>query len=127
MNKNYCNDGNHEFVGQDICIYCGEIKQILLQTKFYNSKPAKGLKEQQATSPEPCKKCKEKFEKDGVVPLYEATRSPKGPILGNRYVFMKREAIEGKEFIDFMNKHGFLVCEPELIDEIIKQQEKNNG
>lgn len=120
-------DEDHEFVGQDICIYCGEIKQILLQTKFYNGKPAKGLKQMQATSPEPCKKCKEKFEKDGVVPVYEATRGEKGPIWGKRYVFMKREAVEGKEFIDFMNKHGFLICEPELIDEIIKQQKENNN
>ena len=43
MSKDCCNDDNHEFVGKDICIYCGDIKQILLQTKFYNGKPAKGL------------------------------------------------------------------------------------
>lgn len=118
----YKNDDEHEFVGQDICIYCGEMKQILLQTEFYNGKPVKGLKEKQATSPEPCKNCKEKFEKDGIVPLYEATHGPKGPIWGKRYVFIKRKAVEGEEFINFMNKNGFLICEPELIDEIIKQQ-----
>ena len=67
-----CNydDGQHEFVGMDMCIYCGECKQLLLQTRFdRNGKPLKGLSKFQSTGPEPCDKCKKKFEEDGVFPM----------------------------------------------------------
>ena len=33
-NCNY-DDGEHEFVGMDMCIYCGECKQLLLQPEFF--------------------------------------------------------------------------------------------
>ena len=130
---NRCNDDDHEFVGMDMCIYCGECKQLLLQTQFFKDangemKPMKGIHTHQPTSPEPCDKCKKKFEEDGVVPMIEATRGYKGePIFGKRYIFMRREAIRGQEFIDFMNKHGYLICEPEFIDTVLaKHKEQMN-
>lgn len=125
-----CDDGEHEFVGMDMCIYCHEPKQLLLQTKFFKDangemKPQRGLREYQATSPEPCDKCKKKFEEDGVVPMIEATRGPKGKLIfGQRYIFIKRDAIQGQEFIDFMNKRGYLVCEPNFIDTVLSKQKE---
>lgn len=125
-----CNDDNHEFVGMDMCIYCHEPKQLLLQTQFFKDasgkmKPKKGIRKYQSTSPEPCDNCKKKFEEDGVVPMIEATPGPKGePIFGKRYIFMKREAIQGQEFIDFMNKHGYLICEPDFIDSLLSKQKE---
>ncbi len=127
MCKNCKDDGEHEFVGMDICIYCGECKQLLLQPNFFRDAdgemiPKKGIKRTQSTSPEPCNECKKKFEKDGVVPMIEATRGEHGPIFGQRVIFIKRDAIQGQEFIDFMNKHGFLICEPEFMDQIEGQK-----
>lgn len=125
-----CNDDDHEFVGMDICIYCHEPKRLLLQTQFFKDasgkmKPRKGISKYQATSPEPCDKCKKKFEEDGVVPTIEATRGPKGELIfGQRYIFGKRDAIQGQEFIDFMNKHGYLVCEPNFIDTVLSEQKE---
>lgn len=127
-NKCY-DDGQHEFVGMDMCIYCGECKQLLLQPNFFRGAdgqmhPKKGIQRQQCTSPEPCDKCKEKFKKDGVVPLYEATPDEitGQPIFGKRYLFIKREAVKGPEFIKFMDEHGFLLCDAETIDALIKKQ-----
>lgn len=120
-------DGQHEFVGMDICIYCGECKQLLLQTKFgHNGKPVKGLSKYQSTGPEPCDKCKKKFEQEGCVPMIEAhpDEHTGQPVFGQRYIFMKREAIKGQEFIDFMNKHGFLICDHQTMDMFIQ---KMNG
>lgn len=125
-----CDDGEHEFVGMDMCIYCHEPKQLLLQTQFFKDakgemKPRRGIRKYQSTSPEPCDKCKKKFEEDGVVPMIEATRGPKGkPIFGQRYIFIKRDAIQGQEFIDFMNKHGYLICEPDFIDTLLSNQKE---
>ena len=118
-------DGEHEFVGMDMCIYCGECKQLLLQPNFFRDGngemiPKKGIKRTQSTSPELCDACKKKFEEDGVVPVYEATRGKQGPIFGKRYVFIHRESVQGEEFIEFMNNHGFLICEPEVIDHILQ-------
>lgn len=130
MCKNCKDDGEHEFVGMDICIYCGECKQLLLQPNFFRNAdgemiPKKGIKHKQSTSPEPCNECKKKFEEDGVVPMIEATRGEHGPIFGRRVVFIKRDAIQGQEFIDFMNKNGFLICEPEFMDQIEGQKLEN--
>lgn len=125
MSRHQYDDGEHEFVGMDMCIYCGECKQLLLQPEFFkaadgNMYPKKGIKRIQSTSPEPCDACKKKFEEEGVVPVYEATRGKQGPIFGKRYIFIARESVKGKEFIEFMNKHGFLICEPEVIDHILQ-------
>lgn len=132
MCKNRYDDGNHEFVGMDICIYCGECKQLLLQPEFFRGAdgemhPKKGIKRTQSTSPEPCDVCKKKFEEQGIVPMIEAERGPKGPIFGNRYMFINRDAIQGEEFIKFMNTHGFLICEPEFMDKLIQSQEVQNA
>ena len=125
-NKCY-DDGEHEFVGMDLCIYCGECKQLLMQTQFYRgadgkNHPRKGIRKEQWTSPEPCDACKKKFEQDGVVPIIEAhpDEQTKQPVFGRRYILMKREAIKGKEFIDFMNKHHFLICDHETMDTFMK-------
>ena len=99
MCKNCYDDGEHEFVGMDICIYCGECKQLLLQPEFFRGAdgemhPKKGIKRTQSTSPEPCDACKKKFEEQGIVPMIEATRGPKGPIFGERIVKIpKRTAL----------------------------------
>lgn len=113
-----CNE-DHEFVGMDMCIYCGECKQLLLQTRFtHDGKPVKGLKRCQSTSPEPCDKCKKKFEEDGVFPMIEAHPGENGtPEFGRRFVFIKREAF-GPEFIAFGKKHGFILCDHEMMDKI---------
>ena len=125
MCKNCKDDGEHEFVGMDLCLYCNEVKQLLLQPNFFRSGdemiPKKGIRKTQITSPEPCDKCKEKFKKQGIVPMIEAERGEHGPIFGKRYVFIKRKAVKEKEFKDFMNKHGFLICEPEVMDMIVKE------
>lgn len=122
-------DGEHEFVGMDMCIYCGECKQLLLQPEFFRDAngemiPKKGIKRTQSTSPEPCDKCKQKFKEQGIVPMIEATRGKHGPIFGHRYAFINREAVQGEEFIKFMDTHGFLICEPEFMDQIVKQQQE---
>ena len=119
-----CNDGEHEFCGMDMCIYCGECKQLLLQTRFFNGKPAKGLRKFQSTGPEPCDKCKKKFEQEGCVPMIEAhpDERTKMPVYGRRYVFIRREAIKGQEFIDFMNKNGFLICDHETMDKLTENR-----
>lgn len=133
MSRHQYDDGEHEFVGMDMCIYCGECKQLLLQPEFFRGAdgemhPKKGIKRTQSTSPEPCDKCKEKFKEQGIVPMIEAERGPKGPIFGNRYTFINREAVQGEEFVKFMDTHGFLICEPEFMDQIVKQQqEMSNG
>ena len=129
MSRHQYDDGEHEFVGMDMCIYCGECKQLLLQPEFFRGAdgemhPKKGIKRTQSTSPEPCDACKKKFEEQGIVPMIEAERGPKGPIFGNRYTFINREAVQGEEFVKFMNTHGFLICEPEFMDQIVKQQQE---
>lgn len=72
-----CDNGEHEFVGMDMRIYCHEPKQLLLQTQFFKDakgemKPRRGIRKYQSTSPEPCDKCKKKFEEDGVVPDFNS-------------------------------------------------------
>lgn len=131
MSRHQYDDGEHEFVGMDVCIYCGECKQLLLQPEFFRGAdgemhPKKGIRKTQCTSPEPCDACKKKFEEQGIVPMIEAERGPKGPIFGNRYMFVNREAIQGEEFIKFMNTHGFVICEPEFMDQLIKHREMSN-
>lgn len=124
-----CNydDGQHEFVGMDMCIYCGECKQLLLQTKFgHNGKPVKGLSKYQSTGPEPCDKCKKKFEEDGVFPMIEAHPGENGaPVFGRRFVFIKREAL-GPEFIEFGEKHGFVICDHQTMDQIEAERSNKN-
>ena len=109
MCKNCYDDGNHEFVGMDICIYCGECKQLLLQPEFFRG--ADG----------------EMHPKKGIVPMIEAERGPKGPIFGERIVKVRRDAVQGEEFIKFMNTHGFLICEPEFMDKLMQSQEVQNA
>ena len=126
-NCNY-DDGEHEFVGLDMCIYCGECKQLLLQSEFFKGAdgemhPKKGIRKTQSTSPEPCDACKKKFEEQGLVPMIEAERGPKGPIFGRRYILVNRAAIHGEEFIKFMDTHGFLICDIETMDKLIKDRE----
>ena len=124
-----CNydDGQHEFVGMDMCIYCGECKQLLLQTKFgHNGKPVKGLSKYQSTGPEPCDKCKKKFEEDGVFPMIEAHPGENGaPVFGRRFVFIKREALS-PEFIEFGEKHGFVICDHQTMDQIEAERSIKN-
>lgn len=124
-----CNfdDGEHEFVGMDMCIYCGECKQLLLQTRFgHDGKPVKGLKRCQSTGPEPCDNCKKKFEEDGVFPMIEAHPGKDGaPVFGRRFVFIKREAL-GPEFITFGKKHGFVLCDHETMDKIEAERSIKN-
>ena len=124
-----CNhdDGQHEFVGMDMCIYCGECKQLLLQTRFdRNGKPLKGLSKFQSTGPEPCDKCKKKFEEDGVFPMIEAHPGENGaPVFGRRFVFIKREVL-GPEFIEFGEKHGFVICDHQTMDQIEAERSNKN-
>ena len=52
----------------------------------------------------------------------------KQPVFGQRYIFMNRKAIKGQEFIDFMNKHGFLICDHQTMDTFIQKiNEKSNN
>ena len=119
MCKNCYDDGEHEAVGMYVCIYCGECKQLLLQTKYHNGKPVKGLHKYQATSPEPCDACKKKFEEENVVPIVEANPGPKGePVFGRRYFMVSREAIHGEEFERMIEHVGFLLMPSKDIDEI---------
>ena len=41
------------------------------------------------------------------------------PVFGNRYIFIKRAAITGQNFIDFMDKNGFLICDHETMNKFI--------
>ena len=111
-----CNydDGEHEFVGMDVCIYCGECKQLLLQPEFFRGAdgemhPKKGIRKTQCTSPEPCDACKKKFEEQGIVPMIEAEHGLKGPIFGNRYMFVNRNAIQGEENRTANAQHSFSI------------------
>ena len=119
---NIYDDGNHEFVGMDLCVYCGECKQLLLQTSFFRAangemKPKKGLSKYQSTSPEPCDKCKQKFKEDGVVPMIAARRKLNGETeFTNKMVFVRREAIQGEQFIKMMEEAGFLIMEEDEFD-----------
>lgn len=128
-----CNydDGQHEFVGMDMCIYCGECKQLLLQPNFFRGAdgkmhPKKGIQRTQCTGPEPCDKCKKKFEEDGVFPMIEAHPGEDGaPVFGRRFVFIKREAL-GPEFIEFGEKHGFVICDHQTMDQIEAERSMKN-
>jgi len=95
-------DDEHQFVAQDICMYCGEIKQIIMQTQFTKDGRPKGkLPSKVCTSPEPCDKCKEQGKKEGWFYLVEADDN--GPT--GRYVKAKREAFKGKQ--EDIDKWGF--------------------
>ena len=132
MCKNCKDDGMHEFVGMDMCIYCMEPKQLLLQTKFHKNAngemvPNKGIRRQQATSPEPCDKCKEKFKEQGIVPIVEATKDEHGLEYGKRYFMAPREAIHGEEFERMIEKVGFLIMPPEDMDEVFANYEAQHA
>lgn len=120
-----CDD--REFVGMDMCIYCGECKQILLQTHFTSDgKPFKGLKRKQSTSPEPCDKCKKSFKERGVVPMIEASKDKDNgsPVYGNRFVFVNYKALP-EEFQKFADTHGFVICDMDTIDALTERSLNN--
>ena len=123
-----CDDGNHEFVGMDLCIYCNEPKGLVLQTRFnQNGKPMKGVSKEQYTSPEPCDDCKKKFDEMGVYPMIEGHPDERTgqPVFGNRYTFIRKEGVVGEDFKRFAEKNGFLICDEETMDKIFK--EHTNG
>lgn len=123
-----CNEEDREFVGMDMCIYCGECKQLLLQTHFLpDGTPFKGIKRQQSTSPEPCDKCKESFKEKGIVPMIEASKDEHTgePIYGHRYVFINYNALS-EEFQKLADTHGFVICDMETIDALLERSDNEN-
>ena len=108
-------DDEHQFVAQDVCMYCGEIKQILMQTRFTkDGRPKDRLPKKVCTSPEPCDECKKKGKEEGWFYLTEVDDD--GPT--GRYVKAKREALkEKKEDID---KWGFALIPKKDFEEIVK-------
>lgn len=120
-----CDD--REFVGMDMCIYCGECKQILLQTHFLpDGTPFKGLKREQSTSPEPCDECKKSFKDRGVVPMIEASKDKDTgmPVYGNRFVLVNYKALP-EEFQKFADTHGFVICDMDTIDALTERSLNN--
>lgn len=105
----------NSFVGMDCCVYCNEPKGILLH------KHMKEIPYHNYSSPEPCDKCKKQFEAEGKVPMHEITVDYKGNINPTgRYIFLKREAVQGEQFIKMMNEKGFLFCDKETFESITK-------
>lgn len=109
----------NDFVGMYCCMYCNEIQGITIH-KHLKKVPQYGY-----LSPEPCDKCKEQFKAEGKVPLHEMTFDRKGnAILTGKRVFVKREAIQGKQFIEMMNNNGFLFCDEEFFNKLMKDIRK---
>lgn len=108
-------DDEHQFVAQDLCMYCGEIKQLLIQKRFTeNGRPKDKLPKKVCTSPEPCNKCKEQGKKEGWFYLTEVDDSG----LTGRYIKAKRKAIKGmKKEVD---KWGFALINKEDFERVTK-------
>ena len=110
-------DEEHQFVAMDHCIYCGEVKQLVMQTHFTkDGRPLEKMKQDVCTGPEPCDACKKKGEEEGSVLLVESD----GKSFGPRYIKIKREAVKGEEFIKCMEEHGFLLCDSETMNQLTK-------
>lgn len=105
----------NDFIGMQMCPYCNEAMGILIDRNL------KSIPKMACTGPEPCDKCKEKHKNDSVVPMWEAERTYKGLDFTGRYIFFKRAAVIGKEFINMMNTVGFLVCDKETMQGFTKK------
>lgn len=98
----------NNFVGMDMCPYCNEPKSILIHQRL------KEIPEHCMTSPEPCDKCKERFERDNVVPVWSTFVDDKGKLqFNNEYFFIRRDSVHGQQFLDMIDKLGFLVMKEE--------------
>lgn len=104
---------SNDFIGMDCCVYCKEPKAILIHKHF------KPIPKCSSSSPEPCDACKHKFEENDVVPLHEVIPVRKGYEPTGRYVFVRRSAIDGEEFVSMMNKVGFLYAIREEFEKIV--------
>lgn len=113
------NNKHNNFVGMQVCPYCKEPMGILIQTHF------KEIPQQSSTSPEPCDKCKAKFEADGVVPVWEV-RNPGERNLDytGRYAFFRRAAVKDPAMIKMMEDVGFLICDTETMDAVARDLSK---
>ena len=110
----------NNFVGMDMCPYCNEPKAILIHQHM------KEIPEHCMTSPEPCDKCKERFERDNVVPVWSTFIDAKGKMqFNNEYFFIKRDSVHGQQFLDMMNKLGFLVMKEDEFAKVKEYMEMN--
>ena len=110
----------NNFVGMDMCPYCNEPKAILIHQHM------KEIPQHCMTSPEPCDKCKAKFEADNVVPVWSTFTDAKGKMqFNNEYFFIKRDSVHGQQFIDMVNKLGFLVMKEEEFIKVKQYMEMN--
>ena len=70
--NNIKEDDKHQFVAQDICMYCGECKSIVMQTRFTKEgRPLYEMGDKVIMSIEPCDKCKEKNRQENKVIVLE--------------------------------------------------------
>ena len=98
------------YVGMDLCFFCQEPKQLLMDMRLRNSLPQK-----QITSLEPCDKCKEKYQEHHVI-LVEITG------METRQVPRSRQLYDNKE-IRVPIPTGFWMCVPrEYVDKIFQPQ-----
>lgn len=109
----------NDFVGMQVCPYCDECMGVLIQQNL------KEIPKKCCTSPEPCDKCKAKFEKDGVVPVWEVTNpGMRNPNYTGRRAFFHRSAIKDEALIEMMNTVGFLICDKQTMDEVVNHYKK---
>lgn len=60
-------DDEHQFLAQDMCVYCGECKAIIMQTAFTrDGRPLHKMPKKVVTGPEPCEECKKKMRDAGT-------------------------------------------------------------
>ena len=110
----------NNFVGMDMCPYCNEPKAILIHQHM------KEIPQHCMTSPEPCDKCKAKFEADNVVPVWSTFIDAKGKMqFNNEYFFIKRESVRTQPLIKMMNDCGFLVMKEEEFIKVKQYMEMN--
>lgn len=118
-------------IGMQCCVYCKEPKGILLSTKYKaNGESAINIPRYCFTDPEPCDKCKEEFKAKGCVPMWSVHPGKHGEIeYDGRYAMIKREKVHGQNFINMIEKLGFLIMQTDEFSKAFKDilESKNNN